>query len=103
TFDTGDGCAAGICGWGNNEKEYYTNSTDNVALDGAGHLAITARVAPGGLTCYYGPCKYTSGKITTSGLMYATHGRVEGRIKLPAGQGLWPAFWMLGQNITQVS
>jgi len=98
--DLGDGCAAGICGWGNNEKEYYTNASDNIALNGQGQLTIVARVAPAGLTCYYGPCKYTSAKITTRGKMDAAPGRVEARIRLPAGQGLWPAFWMLGTNIT---
>lgn len=96
--DLADGCAAGICGWGNNEKEYYTDATDNIALDGSGHLRIVARVAPSGMTCYYGPCRYTSAKITTRGKMNALPGRVEARIKLPAGQGLWPAFWMLGSS-----
>ena len=95
-YDLGDGCTSGNCGWGNNEKEYYTNSPDNVSLNGQGQLAIVARPAPAGLTCYYGPCKYTSAKITTRGKMGAAPGRVEARIKLSSGQGLWPAFWMLG-------
>jgi beta-glucanase (GH16 family) len=99
--DTADGCASGICGWGNNEKEYYSTSPDNVALNGQGQLAIVARPAPPGLTCYYGPCRYTSGKITTRGKMNAEPGRVEARIRLPAGQGLWPAFWMLGSGHPQ--
>lgn len=98
THDIGDGCSAGICGWGNNEKEYYTNSADNIALNGAGQLEIVARVAPAGLTCYYGACRYTSAKIHTRGKMNAEPGRVEARIKLPTGQGLWPAFWMLGSG-----
>lgn len=96
--DLGDGCAAGICGWGNNEKEHYTNTSENIALNGQGQLTIVARVAPSGLTCYYGPCRYTSAKITTRGKMDAAPGRVEARIRLPAGQGLWPAFWMLGSG-----
>lgn len=96
--DTADGCQLGICGWGNQEKQFYTASTDNIALDGEGHLQITARVAPAGMTCYYGPCRYTSGKITTRGKFQAQPGRVEARIKLPTGQGLWPAFWMLGSG-----
>jgi beta-glucanase (GH16 family) len=98
THDIGDGCSAGICGWGNQEKEYYTNAAENVALNGSGQLAITARTAPAGLTCYYGACRYTSAKIHTRGKMNAAPGRVEARIKLPAGQGLWPAFWMLGSG-----
>ncbi len=96
--DLGDGCAVGICGWGNTEKEFYTNASENVALDGHGHLIIVARTAPSGLACYYGACRYTSAKITTHGRMLGGPGRVEARIKLPAGQGLWPAFWMLGAS-----
>ena len=102
SFDLGDGCTAGICGWGNNEKEYYTNASDNVSLDGQGHLAIVARPAVLNTTCYYGPCKYTSAKITTRGKMNAAPGRVEARIKIPSGQGLWPAFWMLGNDFASV-
>ena len=96
--DLGDGCSSGICGWGNSEKEYYTNAPENVSLDGQGHLQIVARQAPSGLPCYYGACRYTSAKITTRGKMSAAPGRVEARLKLPAGQGLWPAFWMLGSG-----
>jgi beta-glucanase (GH16 family) len=65
--DLGDGCGSGNCGWGNNEREYYTNASENVSLDGLGHLQIVARQAPSGLSCYYGACRYTSGKITTRG------------------------------------
>jgi beta-glucanase (GH16 family) len=97
-YDTGDGCKEGICGWGNNEKEYYTNAPENIALNGQGQLRIVARRAPAGLTCHYGPCRYTSAKVTTRGTMHVPPGRVEARIKLPAGQGLWPAFWMLGHR-----
>jgi beta-glucanase (GH16 family) len=98
SYETGDGCAEGICGWGNNEKESYTDAAENVALNGQGQLMIVARRAPAGLACTYGPCLYTSGRITTRGKMFAAPGRVEARIKLPAGQGLWPAFWMLGHT-----
>jgi beta-glucanase (GH16 family) len=102
-YDTADGCASGNCGWGNNEKEYYSAAPDNIALNGQGQLRIVARQAPAGLTCYYGPCRYTSSKITTRGRMEALPpGRVEARIKLAVGQGLWPAFWMLGRNIAAV-
>jgi len=100
--DLGDGCTTGNCGWGNSEKEWYTNATDNISLNGQGQLAIVARQATG-LTCYYGPCRYTSAKITTRGKMSAAPGRVEARIKLPSGQGLWPAFWMLGSGFPSVS
>jgi len=98
SYETADGCKQGICGWGNNEKEYYTDASENIALNGQGQLTIVARRAPAGLTCSYGPCLYTSARITTRGKMLAAPGRVEARIKLPAGQGLWPAFWMLGHT-----
>ena len=97
-YETTDGCAQGNCGWGNNEKEYYTDAAENISLNGQGQLMIVARRAPAGLTCYYGACRYTSAKITTQGKMLAAPGRVEARIKLAAGQGLWPAFWMLGRD-----
>ena len=98
SYQTADGCKEGICGWGNNEKEYYTDASENISLNGHGQLVIVARTAPPGLTCYYGPCRYTSGKITTRDKMVAQPGRVVARIKLPPGQGLWPAFWMLGHT-----
>jgi beta-glucanase (GH16 family) len=101
-YDTADGCASKNCGWGNNEKEYYSTLPENIALNGQGQLMIVARTAPAGLTCYYGPCRYTSAKVTTRGKMEAAHGKVEARIKLALGQGLWPAFWMLGRNIAVV-
>src|SRR5437899_2560318 len=101
-YDIGDGCLQSNCGWGNNEKEYYTSDTSNIALNGQGQLRIVARVAPVGLSCYYGACRYTSAKITTRGKVLVTAGRVEASIQLAAGQGLWPAFWMLGTNIGTV-
>jgi beta-glucanase (GH16 family) len=95
----GDGCAQGICGWGNQELEYYTDSLDNISLDGQGHLRIVARSAAGsGLICYYNPCLYTSARITTKLKHEFQYGRIEARIQLPTGQGLWPAFWMLGKS-----
>lgn len=102
-YEISDGCQAGICGWGNEEKEWYTSAPENIALNGQGQLMIVARRDPVGLTCYYGPCRYTSAKITTRGKMFASPGRVEARIKLPTGQGLWPAFWMLGHNFPATS
>jgi beta-glucanase (GH16 family) len=98
----GDGTAESIAGWGNNELEFYTELADNAATDGAGNLVITARVADPGLDCYYGPCKYTSARLLTSGKYELQYGRVEARIKVPSGVGLWPAFWMLGTNIGSV-
>jgi beta-glucanase (GH16 family) len=101
--DTADGCQVGICGWGNQEKQFYASGPDNLAQDGRGHLILVARVAPAGLTCYYGACRYTSAKITTRGKFHASPGLVEARIRLPMGQGLWPAFWMLGASYPATS
>ncbi|MBX3067018.1 MAG: glycoside hydrolase family 16 protein [Anaerolineae bacterium] len=87
-------------GWGNNELEYYTTRTENASLDGNGNLAIVARKEnPGAYQCHYGTCEYTSARLITKNKMEFTYGRVEGRIKVPRGQGIWPAFWMLGANI----
>ena len=84
--------------WGNEEWQYYTDRPENVALDGQGHLAITARreQLPGMADCQVGSCDITSGRITTQDTFTATYGRFEARIKIPSGQGMWPAFWMLG-------
>ena len=97
-FDTGGG------GWGNNELEYYTNSTDNASTDGAGNLVITAKQNTSRkLRCWYGQCQYTSARLLTKGKFQQAYGRFEARLKIPYGQGLWPAFWMLGANINTVS
>jgi len=80
-------------GWGNRELENYTNLVQNVHVDGSGHLIV--HVDQSGST-------YTSARIKTQGLFSARYGRIEARIRLPFGQGIWPAFWMLGTNITSV-
>lgn len=101
-FALGDGTEESIAGWGNNELQLYTDDPENAATDGAGNLVITARVAEPGLDCYYGPCRYTSARLLTEGRYELTYGRIEARIKVPSGVGLWPAFWMLGTNIGTV-
>jgi beta-glucanase (GH16 family) len=96
-YDIGGG------GWGNNELEYYTSSTSNAALDGNGNLVITARREnPAGYSCWYGSCQYTSARLLTADRFTQAYGRFEARIKIPRGQGLWPAFWMLGNDIGSV-
>lgn len=90
-FDLGAG------GWGNNELQNYTNRSSNVALDGNGVLKITARQES------YAGAGFTSARIKTQGLFTQKYGRFEARIKTPTGPGVWPAFWMLGENIGQVS
>lgn len=87
SFETGGG------GWGNNEKQYYQQENASVSN---GNLVITARKqSAGGLP-------YTSARMITKGKREFTYGRIEARIKLPQGQGQWPAFWMLGANISTV-
>ena len=85
-YDLGDGCP-NLCGWGNNERQIYAEK--NVILRD-GHLVITA-TKNGNL--------YESGKITTKKKIEFQYGTVEVRAKLPKGHGLWPAIWMLGNDI----
>ncbi|MBW4082280.1 RICIN domain-containing protein [Paenibacillus sp. S150] len=85
----------GSSGWGNNELQYYTNRTQNLQVTG-GNLVITAQKES------YNGSSYTSARIKTQGKKSFTYGKIEARIKLPSGQGLWPAFWMLGTNIDTV-
>lgn len=99
-------------GWGNNELEYYTSGTENSVVQD-GNLVITAQTT--GASKYScandgagGACKYTSARITSSPSktatgFSATYGRFEARMKVPLGKGLWPAFWLMGTNITSVN
>jgi beta-glucanase (GH16 family) len=90
----------GGSGNGNHELQYYTNSTSNAALDGNGNLVITARKnTDPGLQCWYGTCQYTSARLNTARTFTQKYGHFESRIKVPRGQGMWPAFWMLGDNL----
>jgi beta-glucanase (GH16 family) len=100
--EVGDGTANGIAGWGNDELEYYTAGGANASTDGQGNLVITAAQADGSLLCYYGSCRYTSARLLTKNRFEVAYGRVEARVMVPTGAGLWPAFWMLGANIDQV-
>ncbi|MET3904796.1 family 16 glycosylhydrolase [Paenarthrobacter sp. 4246] len=94
SYDTGGS------GWGNGELQYYTSSPRNAAADGRGNMAITARKEnPASYQCHYGSCQYTSARLLTAGKFSRTQGRFEARLKLPQGQGMWPAFWMLGNNV----
>ncbi|MFF5338258.1 lectin [Streptomyces sp. NPDC013181] len=87
----------------NHERQYYTSGNKNAALDGQGHLVITARKEnPANYQCWYGTCQYTSARLNTSGKFSQTYGHVEARMKIPRGQGMWPAFWMLGTDLGQV-
>lgn len=91
-------------GWGNEELQYYTNSIENAQHDGQGNLLIKALKLnqPLNLSCWYGPCQYTSARLISKGKFDRKYGRFEARIKIPRGQGMWSAFWLLGSNINQV-
>lgn len=93
TYDLGTGTG----GWGNGEAQEYTSRPENVRLEN-GLLIIEARKEQndkGGVT-------FTSARLKTQGLQTFQYGRIEARLKVPVGAGTWPAFWMLGENITTV-
>lgn len=88
-YELGDGCPS-ICGWGNNEKQIYTNSNHTVSN---GMLTIEIKKENE---------NYTSTRITTAKKKEFQYGRIEARAKIPVGKGIWPAFWMLGSNIKEI-
>ncbi len=91
----------GGSGWGNNELEYYTNRPQNAyQQDGSLVIKVLAEkfTGPDGVTR-----NYTSARLKTQGKFSQTGGRFEARIKIPRGQGIWPAFWMLGADISDVN
>ena len=90
SFENGDGCP-GLCGWGNNELEYYTSRPDNLFFQD-GKMIIEAKKES------YAGKNYTSSKILTRGKKIFKYGRFDIRAKLPKGKGIWPAFWLLPQN-----
>lgn len=97
-------CEEGGHGWGNQELQYYTQRLENVSHTGEGQLAIRAiqgQPDDNG-TCWYGRCAFTSARCITKDRVEFTYGRVEARLQIPRGQGIWPAFWMLGANFPQV-
>ena len=89
-YQTGNGCP-NLCGWGNNELEYYTDNTNNVRIEN-GVLVIEARKEN------VGGSSFTSGKLVSLGKFARTYGRFEASIRMPKGYGTWPAFWMLNVN-----
>lgn len=91
SHQNGDGCDINLCGWGNNELEYYTNRPENLFFQD-GKMIIEARKEN------FSTRNYTSSKIITAGKKKFKYGRVDIRAKLPIGKGIWPAFWMLPQD-----
>ncbi|MCL6457689.1 MAG: family 16 glycosylhydrolase, partial [Gorillibacterium sp.] len=94
TYETGGG------GFGNNEQENYTNRTANVYLEQDPADANNRLLVLKAIKENYEGSSYTSGRIKTQDKYSFTYGRVEMKAKLPQGQGIWPAFWMLGDDIT---
>jgi len=90
---TGNGQAYGNPGWGNNELQYYTGRPQNIVVSG-GMLSIIARAES------FGGFNYTSARIRSLNRRDFTYGRIESRMKVPAGQGIWPALWMLASTNT---
>jgi beta-glucanase (GH16 family) len=86
-------------GWGNHELEFYTNHPQNAQIK-SGNLVITAQKES--VTDKDGTRDYTSARIKTQNLFAQAYGRFESRIKIPKGEGMWPAFWMLGEDIATV-
>ena len=90
-FQTGDGSQYGIPGWGNNEAQYYKEEN---AFVNNGYLNIQLKNES------FEGKTYTSARLWTNNIFSQTYGRFEARIKLPLGNGLWPAFWLLPDNTT---
>ena len=90
SFESGDGCP-NLCGWGNNELQYYTNSTENLFFQD-GKMVIQAKKET------YGGKNYTSARIKTQAKKPGKFGRIDIRAILPTGKGIWPAFWLLPQS-----
>lgn len=88
-FELGNGCPNN-CGWGNNEKQLYTKNNHELK---DGNLVITIKKEDNA---------YSSTRITTAGKKEFQYGRMEARAKIPIGKGIWPAYWMLGANISKV-
>ncbi len=92
SFDIG----TGNNGWGNNELQYYTDRPENIRIED-GILIIEARKEN------YKGSNYTSARIKTENKQFWTYGKIEARIKLLQGKGIWPAFWMLGESFGTIS
>lgn len=90
TYETGTGCqySSNLCGWGNNELQYY--KPQNISVSD-GRLTITAKKNDAGRS-------YTSARIKSEGKMSVQYGRIDIRAKMPFGQGIWPALWLLGES-----
>lgn len=93
-YEIGDGCPN--CGWGNNELQSYTNSPQNLFMNNGSLIIEARRENTAGKN-------YSSARIKTQGKQSFKFGRIDIRSVMPVGQGIWPAIWMLGDNITTAS
>jgi len=89
-------------GNGFNLKQLQWYDASNASVDRSGQLVITASRGANGRRCWYGPCQYTSARMETKNTFSQAYGEFEARIKLPPGEGLWPAFWLEGDDVYQV-
>ena len=97
-FETGDGTDFGLpAGWGNNELQLYTTDANNVSITTDGDLSVLSITALDD-----GAGGYTSTKVTTNDQLSVRYGRIDVKAKIPQGQGIWPAIWMLGDNIDEI-
>lgn len=92
TFEMGDGCP-NLCNWGNNERQWYSDQPENARTEN-GNLIIEAQKS--------GSSNYTSARMISKDKQNFGFGRIDIRAKMPEGQGIWPALWMLGKNIDAV-
>lgn len=90
-YQVGNGCP-GLCGWGNNEEEYYTDNIENIHIENGVLIINAIRL----------DSIWTSARITTKGKFNFTFGRIEFRAKLPGGIGTWPALWMLNGKMDEI-
>ena len=99
-------------GWGNSERQYYTDKALNASMDGAGRLVITSRRISNEYSEQVGTdpgtedilnrcseCQFTSARMKSARNVSFMYGRIEARMKMPQGVGTWPAFWMLGGDL----
>ena len=86
SYQLGDGCSINLCGWGNNELQWYKEENVQVAN---GLMTISAKRED------FNNKTYTSARIRSINKVDVKYGRIESRMKLPKGQGIWPAFWMM--------
>jgi beta-glucanase (GH16 family) len=92
---------SGGSGWGNKELQFYTTQPQNVSMNGKGSLLISI-LKEKLEKCWYGECQYSSARLITKNKFAQKYGTIEARIKIPFGKGIWPAFWMLGNDIDSV-